>query len=81
MIATRYTAWDGTQRVRLDADKVFERLSQFLSYTDDVQQALDWLMRQEVEVIVGTAIFVTAVIGAAAWWRRRQRLPAVARAD
>jgi len=49
MIATRYTAWDGTQRVQLDADKVFERLSELLSYTDDVRQALDWLMRQGID--------------------------------
>ena len=46
MITTRYTQWDGTQRVRLNADQVFEKLAEYLSYTDDVQQALDWLMRQ-----------------------------------
>jgi uncharacterized protein with von Willebrand factor type A (vWA) domain len=49
MILTRYTAWDGSQRIRLDADRVFEKLSEYLSYTDDVQQALDWLMRQGAE--------------------------------
>src|SRR5213083_3087644 len=46
MITLRYTQWDGTQRVRLDAERVFEKLSEYLSYTDDVQQALEWLMRQ-----------------------------------
>ena len=46
MIRVRYTAWDGTQQVRLSADKVFERLSEYLSFTDDVQQALDWLLRE-----------------------------------
>src|SRR5574340_114590 len=46
MIRVRYTQWDGTQRVRLNADQVFEKLAEYLSYTDDVQQALDWLMRQ-----------------------------------
>src|SRR2546426_6121350 len=46
MITLRYTQWDGSQRVRLNADQVFEKLSEYLSYTDDVQQALDWLMRQ-----------------------------------
>ena len=40
MIRVRYTAWDGTQHVRLSADQVFERLSEYLSFTDDVQQAL-----------------------------------------
>src|SRR5206468_6844568 len=49
MITIRYTHWDGTQRVRLNADRVFEKLSEYLSYTDDVQQALDWLLRQGAE--------------------------------
>ena len=49
MLRIRYTQWDGTQRVRLNADQVFEKLSEYLSYTDDVQQALDWLMRQGAE--------------------------------
>jgi uncharacterized protein with von Willebrand factor type A (vWA) domain len=49
MVTIRYTQWDGTQRVRLSADQVFEKLSEYLSYTDDVQQALDWLMRQGAE--------------------------------
>ena len=46
MLKIRYTAWDGSQRVQLTADQVFEKLSEYLSYTDDVQQALDWMMRQ-----------------------------------
>src|SRR5262245_34831581 len=49
MFRLRYTQWDGTQRVRLQADRVFEKLSEYLSYTDDVQQALEWLMRQGAE--------------------------------
>jgi len=49
MVTIRYTQWDGTQRVRLNADQVFEKLSEYLSYTDDVQQALEWLMRQGAE--------------------------------
>jgi uncharacterized protein with von Willebrand factor type A (vWA) domain len=49
MITIRYTQWDGKQRVRLNADQVFEKLSEYLSYTDDVQQALEWLMRQGAE--------------------------------
>ncbi len=48
-ITIRYTQWDGSQRVRLNADQVFEKLSEYLSYTDDVQQALEWLMRQGAE--------------------------------
>ncbi|HEY8517882.1 MAG TPA: VWA domain-containing protein [Candidatus Binatia bacterium] len=50
MLRIRYTAWDGTQRVRLDADRVFEKLADALSYTDDVQQALDWLLRHGLEL-------------------------------
>lgn len=46
----RYTAWDGTQRVRLDAERLFEQLADALSYTDDVQQALEWMLRQGFEL-------------------------------
>ena len=45
----RYTQWDGSQKIRLEADKVFEKLSEYLSYTDDVRQAIDWLMRQGMD--------------------------------
>ena len=50
MILLRYTAWDGTQRVRLAADRVFESFAEYLSETDDVEQALDWLLRQGLEI-------------------------------
>jgi uncharacterized protein with von Willebrand factor type A (vWA) domain len=49
MFRLRYTAWDGTQEVRLSADQVFEKLSEYLSFTDDVQQALDWLLHQGLD--------------------------------
>jgi uncharacterized protein with von Willebrand factor type A (vWA) domain len=49
MLAIRYTQWDGTQAVKLDADKVFEKLAEYLSYADDVRQAADWMMRQGME--------------------------------
>jgi len=49
VLRVRYTAWDGTQEVRLAADQVFERLAEYLSFTDDVQQALDWLLHQGLE--------------------------------
>ena len=49
MIEIRYTAWDGSQKLRLDADKVFEKLAEFLSYTDDVRQAMDWMSRQGMD--------------------------------
>lgn len=41
----RYTEWDGSQKVRLSAERVFEKLAEYLSYTDDVQQAWEWLLR------------------------------------
>src|SRR5207245_9408937 len=44
MLRVRYTAWDGTQEIRLEADRVFEKLSEYLSFTDDVQQGFDWLL-------------------------------------
>jgi uncharacterized protein with von Willebrand factor type A (vWA) domain len=49
MATTRYTQWDGTQQIRLDADKVFEKLAEYLSYTDDIRQAMDWMMRQGMD--------------------------------
>src|SRR5215475_3533287 len=49
MVSIRYSKWDGTQRVRLSADQVFEKLAEHLSNTDDVQQAMDMLMRQGME--------------------------------
>ncbi len=49
MLRVRYTAWDGTQEIRLEAERVFEKLAEYLSFTDDVQQALDWLLHQGLE--------------------------------
>ncbi len=49
MIAIRYTAWDGSQKLRLDAERVFEKLAEFLSLTDDVRQAMDWMARQGMD--------------------------------
>lgn len=49
MYRTRYTRWDGTQTLRLRADRVFEKLAEFLTLSDDLAQAIDWLARQGVE--------------------------------
>ena len=46
----RYTEWDGSQKVRLTAERVFEKLAEYLSYTDDVQQAWDWLLRHGLDM-------------------------------
>jgi uncharacterized protein with von Willebrand factor type A (vWA) domain len=50
VLTIRYTEWDGSQRIRLSADRVFEKFAEYLSYTDDVQQALDWLMRHGLDL-------------------------------
>src|SRR5262245_26081706 len=50
MLVVRYTAWDGTQQVRLTAEQAFDKLSELLSFTDDVQQALDWLLHQGLDL-------------------------------
>jgi len=74
MHLVRYTEWDGTQRVRLSADKVFEKLAQYLSYTDDVQQAFDWLLRHGLDLdgmrVMGVDDFLEALREA---MRERQR--------
>jgi uncharacterized protein with von Willebrand factor type A (vWA) domain len=50
VLTVRYTRWDGRQRVRLDPDEIFSKLGEYLSYTDDVRQALEWLLRQGAEL-------------------------------
>ncbi|MDX2165582.1 MAG: VWA domain-containing protein [Deltaproteobacteria bacterium] len=45
----RYTEWDGSQQVQLSPERAFEKLAEYLSYTDDVQQAWEWLMRHGAE--------------------------------
>jgi len=49
MITIEYNEWDGTQRVRLSADQLFEELAKHLSNTDDLQQAMESMMRQGLE--------------------------------
>ena len=44
-----YTSWTGSRRSRLDPDRIFSSLSRFLSETDDVEEALDRLMREGVD--------------------------------
>ncbi len=41
-----YSRWDGGQQVRLDPDRIFERLAEHLSRTDDLSEALDRLLRE-----------------------------------
>ena len=49
MYQRRYTRWDGTQKVRLSLSQVFDTLVEYLSFTDDLQQAMDRLVRQGLE--------------------------------
>lgn len=53
MVRLRYTVWDGSQRIRLDPEQVFEQFAEALAATDDVRQALEWLMRQGMELADG----------------------------
>lgn len=74
MHLVRYTEWDGSQRIKLSADRVFEKLAEYLGYTDDVQQAFDWLMRHGLELdgmrVMGVDEFLEALREA---MRERQR--------
>ena len=45
MLTVRYTEWDGSQQVRLSPEAVFEKFAELLSYTDDADQAREWLLR------------------------------------
>lgn len=58
MATIRFTEWDGSQRARVDADQVLGQLAELLSYSDDVQQAIDWLLRQGFDLegvrVIGT---------------------------
>jgi uncharacterized protein with von Willebrand factor type A (vWA) domain len=49
MIRVRYTAWDGSQRVRLSAERVFESFAGHLADTDDAAKALEWLLRRGLD--------------------------------
>ncbi|MFT4570455.1 MAG: hypothetical protein ACI8TX_001336 [Hyphomicrobiaceae bacterium] len=44
-----YTAWDGTQEVRLDAERIFESLAEHLSRSENLIEALDGLFREGVD--------------------------------
>ena len=49
MFRHRYSTWDGSRPLRLDADKLFERLSGHLSETDNLGEALDRMLREGFE--------------------------------
>jgi uncharacterized protein with von Willebrand factor type A (vWA) domain len=43
---SRYTIWDGRQKIALDADRVFDRLAEHLAASDDLAEALSRLLRE-----------------------------------
>jgi uncharacterized protein with von Willebrand factor type A (vWA) domain len=53
MNISRYTRWDGSQRVRLSVTAAFDKLAEYLSCTDDIRQALEWIMRQGLDLESG----------------------------
>jgi uncharacterized protein with von Willebrand factor type A (vWA) domain len=62
MLTVRYTEWDGSQQVRLSPEAVFEKFAELLSYTDDADQAREWLLRNGFETdslqVVGLDEFI-----------------------
>jgi uncharacterized protein with von Willebrand factor type A (vWA) domain len=45
-VRSRYTIWDGRQKLTLDADLVFDRLAEHLASSDDLAEALSRLLRE-----------------------------------
>lgn len=41
------------------------------------REGFDWLVAQEIEVIVGAAVFLAAAFAVHVWWRRRDQGPAL----
>lgn len=66
----------GLSRVRFApflAGTVFGLIPGMMAAIYAGREGFDWLMKQEIEVVAGTAMFVAAVIGIRLWWRRKQR--------
>ncbi len=45
---SRYTIWDGKQKLALDAEQLFDRLAEHLAATDDLSEALSRLLREGI---------------------------------
>jgi uncharacterized protein with von Willebrand factor type A (vWA) domain len=43
---SRYTIWDGRQKLSLDAERIFDRLAEHLAASDDLAEALARLLRE-----------------------------------
>jgi uncharacterized protein with von Willebrand factor type A (vWA) domain len=43
---SRYTTWDGRQKLALDAERIFDRLAEHLAASDDLNEALSRLLRE-----------------------------------
>ncbi|HXC51996.1 MAG TPA: VWA domain-containing protein [Candidatus Limnocylindrales bacterium] len=46
---SRYTIWDGRQKLALDAEKIFDRLAEHFAATDDLSEALARLLREGMQ--------------------------------
>jgi uncharacterized protein with von Willebrand factor type A (vWA) domain len=44
-----YTAWDGSQQVRLDADRIFDSLADHIARSQNLVEALDSLLREGID--------------------------------
>jgi uncharacterized protein with von Willebrand factor type A (vWA) domain len=49
VVRSRYTIWDGTQQLAIDAERVFDRLAEHLASTDDLNEALSRLLREGLQ--------------------------------
>ena len=52
----RYSAWDGSQKIELDADQILSALSEDLMEFGDLQQAMRYLMQRGMETEDGNDI-------------------------
>ena len=70
----RYSAWDGSQKIELDADQILSALSEDLMEFGDLQQAMRYLMQRGMETEDGTDIRGLRDLLQQLKGQRRQRL-------
>ncbi|TFH31976.1 MAG: hypothetical protein E4H00_02425, partial [Myxococcales bacterium] len=60
----RYTSWSGTKRVVLEPDRLFEELSKRLTGTDDLDEALDQVLRDRAGHTFGERLGLEELLAA-----------------
>ncbi|SVA64471.1 uncharacterized protein METZ01_LOCUS117325, partial [marine metagenome] len=70
----RYSAWDGSQKIELDADQILSALSEDLMEFGDLQQAMRYLMQRGMETEDGNDIRGLRDLLQQLKGQRRQRL-------